>query len=478
MEQGDGFDSAAGATLSNMMLAPPTTSTTWGRAYRMLRARVRQALAGHHDAAIVQVSVPVDTVDVLHWLAAQTSREKGYWSGRDGQQRTAWVGLADVLSDGEETHWSQLRQALQQRLEGTAPAVRYFGSLWFDDDRPRATYWRPFRAQRFVLPRVLLTADGDRVALSCNLRPDHDHIDAVLAELRQLESPAAVVSPVQLPAPLERRDFPNYAGWAANIAWALEAFRQGALDKVVLARKAVFDFAEPLDPFALLQRLREDAPNRFHFLLQPRPGHAFVGASPERLFCKRGRTVLSEAVAGTRPRGDSELTDAQLRSELLGSEKDQREHAFVRRQIRATLHPLTTSLDVETVASEMKLAKGRHLVSRVNGTLRDDVTSLDVLQALHPTPAVGGTPREGALDAIRRLEPFDRGLYAAPVGWISDDDAEFAVAIRTGLVQGHTLALYSGAGIVDGSDARGEWDEIEHKIIDFINVFGLDVRRA
>ncbi|GAB5522116.1 MAG: hypothetical protein RhofKO_43670 [Rhodothermales bacterium] len=282
----------------------------------------------------------------------------------------------------------------------------------------------------------------------------------------------------ELPMPVGRSDYPNYGGWAANIAWALEAFRQGTLDKVVLARKAVFDFGETIDPLALLRRLHRDAPSRFHFLVQPRRGKAFVGASPERLFCKHGRTMLSEAVAGTRPRGDSEVSDAQLRTELLGSEKDQREHAFVRNEIQAALAPMTTELDVETVASEMKLAKGRHLVSQVRGTLKDDVTGLDVLRTLHPTPAVGGTPRSAALDAIDRLEPFDRGLYAAPVGWVSADDAEFAVAIRSGLIEGNTLALYSGAGIVDGSDARSEWDEIEHKIIDFINVFGLDVRRA
>ena len=115
----------------------------------------------------------------------------------------------------------------------------------------------------------------------------------------------------------------------------------------------------------------------------------------------------------------------------------------------------------------------RHLVSRVGAGLRDGVTDADLLGALHPTPAVGGYPKEGALEGIRALEPFDRGWYAGPVGWVGADGAEFAVGIRSGLVRGRTLALYSGAGIVAGSRPEEEWAEVEQKIKDFTDAFGL-----
>ena len=204
---------------------------------------------------------------------------------------------------------------------------------------------------------------------------------------------------------------------------------------------------------------------------------AVVSASPERLFRREGRAVESEAVAGTRPRGVSEADDAVLRDELLRSEKDKAEHEHVRVGIRETLGPLCEELEIEEGVSEMKLARRRHLISRVRGMLRGGVTDAEVLQALHPTPAVCGCPRDEALEEIRALEPFDRGWYAGPVGWIGADEAEFAVGIRSGLVRGNRLALFSGAGIVAGSVPENEWAEIEQKIGDFTRMFGFDPGR-
>ncbi|HEX2181466.1 MAG TPA: chorismate-binding protein, partial [Rubrobacteraceae bacterium] len=192
-----------------------------------------------------------------------------------------------------------------------------------------------------------------------------------------------------------------------------------------------------------------------------------------------GRLIESEAVAGTRPRGASEADDAELRDDLLRSEKDKAEHEYVRVGIREALGPLCDELEVEDDVSEMKTKSRRHLVSRVHGVLREGVEDAEVLRALHPTPAVGGYPGEGALQEIRTAEPFDRGWYAGPVGWIGADAAEFAVGIRSGLVRGDSLALFSGAGIVEGSEPEAEWAEIEQKIGDFTGMFGFDpARRA
>jgi len=137
---------------------------------------------------------------------------------------------------------------------------------------------------------------------------------------------------------------------------------------------------------------------------------------------------------------------------------------------------LCEELEVEGGVSEMKLVSRRHLVSRVCARLRDGVTDAEVLGGLHPTPAVGGYPKRGALEGIRALEPFDRGWYAGPVGWVGADAAEFAVGIRSGLVRGRVLALFSGAGIVAGSRPEAEWAEIEQKIEDFTGAFGLGNR--
>ena len=205
---------------------------------------------------------------------------------------------------------------------------------------------------------------------------------------------------------------------------------------------------------------------------------AFLGASPERLFRRDGRSVESEAVAGTRPRGVSSADDEGLRDDLLHSAKDRSEHTYVSKGIGEALAPLCEELEIEDGVSEMKLARGRHLRSRVRGTLRDGVTDAALLDALHPTPAVGGHPRDEALERYRDLEPFDRGWYAGPVGWIGAEASEFAVGIRSGLVRGRTLALFSGAGIVAGSVPDEEWAEIEQKIGDFTGMFGLEQGNA
>jgi menaquinone-specific isochorismate synthase len=275
-----------------------------------------------------------------------------------------------------------------------------------------------------------------------------------------------------------REDSPDLQGWRENVERALSAFSEGRLGKVVLARRAEFGFFGDLDPTLLLESLKATTPGCFHFYAEPESGTAFLGASPERLFRRDGRSVESEAVAGTRPRGVSSAEDDGLRDDLLHSAKDLSEHTYVSKGIREALAPLCEELEIEDCVSEMKLARGRHLRSKVRGTLKDGVTEAGLLDAMHPTPAVGGHPRIEALEQIHALEPFDRGWYAGPVGWIGQEASEFAVGIRSGLVRGQTLALYSGAGIVAGSVPDEEWAEIEQKIGDFTGMFGLEQGHA
>ena len=136
--------------------------------------------------------------------------------------------------------------------------------------------------------------------------------------------------------------------------------------------------------------------------------------------------------------------------------------------IKENLEKLCHTVDIDDEITILKLSKIQHLRCRLQGILADDVSDAEIFKILHPTPAVGGSPTDQAIDAIKKLEPFDRGWYAAPLGWISQDAAEFVVGIRSGLVDHETLALFSGAGIVNGSTPDGEWTEIENKIGNFM----------
>lgn len=445
---------------------------------RMLGGRIRQALQQAKANRIVQLRCPVASIDLLAWLAAQSDSVKFYWANREGTEAIAAWGVVVTY----EVAWPfthRTLQPLEAHLRQADPGVRFYGGGRFDGQAPIASHWAPFGIGQFWLPRFELRQETNRYWLACNLIPelDRERETWIMEALEALQWPEVPLAS-SLPLPLDRRDIPDQAGWAHNVEQALKAFQQGQMEKVVLARQVQYVFGEPLDGLVLLERLQEATPACFHFYYQPRPGTAFLGASPERLFRRADGHVWSEAVAGTRPRGQTEADDARLAAELLQSEKDRREQYYVQQSIIEELRPLCEALEADAQLSEMTLARGRHLYTGIRGRLRPAVSTGALLEALHPTPAVGGYPRATAMEAIRAWESFDRGWYTGPIGWLGNEAAEFAVAIRCGLVAASHLYLYSGAGIVEGSVPKLEWEEIEHKISDFVNVLGLELRRS
>jgi menaquinone-specific isochorismate synthase len=252
----------------------------------------------------------------------------------------------------------------------------------------------------------------------------------------------------------------------------LHRIEHGPLQKVVLARRTDFRFAEAPDPFLLLHRLRAANPEGFHFAFQPEDGMTFLGVSPERLYRREGRRILSEAVAGTRRRGDSAHEDQAMGDALLESEKDRREHRFVADEVGRKLDGLCRSYRADREVSLLKLARLQHLRRGFEGTLRTAVDDAAIVAALHPTPAVAGNPTEAAVAEIASREPFHRGWYAGPLGWVGAGGADFTVAIRSGLLTGNRLALFTGAGIVRGSMPLAEWEELENKLAGFVRAIG------
>ena len=233
------------------------------------------------------------------------------------------------------------------------------------------------------------------------------------------------------------------------------------IPKMVLSRELQLSSQTPLDPWALLQRFdRRTQGHRFCFRFG---SSAFVGATPERLIALEGRFVRSDCLAGTTARHQDETLDEQLAAELLASDKNQREHAFVVSAIRDGLTDLCDTLRVGDQPSILKLPTVQHLHTSVSGRLREDAKLGKILAALHPTPAVCGVPREPARQAIRRLEGRSRGWYAGAVGWIGQDAADFAVGIRSALLHDQGAVVFAGGGIVPGSDPEAEFEETERK---------------
>ena len=434
-----------------------------------LRDKLRQAWRQSHSTPLIRAEVAAPGLDAAAWLAAQSPGARGYWSDREQSFALAGIGRADWIIGQTPAELPSLLRELHERLDGSPQNIRYFGGFSFDPLAPLNEEWGAFGHYRFILPRVeVITRDGHTV-LACNARREEapQQVETELAGVRFPAGPPAGT----LPALLSRTDAPPRDEWARRIGDALGQIGEGQLRKVVLARRASLECTAPPDPAHLLLRLRARAVAAFHFCFQPDPHHAFVGASPERLYRRDGSRLSTEAIAGTRPRGATPEEDARLCAALLDSEKDRREHAMVVEGIRSAVSPLVTDMDVEAEPRLLKLSHNQHLIVSIQGRLRDGVQDSDLLSALHPTPAVGGLPTTEALDFLRRRENFSRGWYAAPIGWVSRDAAQFAVGIRSALVSRKSLHLYSGAGIVSGSDPESEWAEIENKIAHILDLF-------
>ncbi len=417
---------------------------------------------------VVRAEVQVEGIDTLSWLCAQNATSRGYWSDREDRFELAGVGRADVITGDSGVDYRMLMGMLHDRIATARGNVRYLGGLRFSRHGLKEGAWDHFKAYRFILPRFEVVTRHSTTTFACNILTGED-LKAVEAELSALVFPETGPDS-RLPAPEARHDHPDQQGWHANVKSALDSFEPGKYEKVVLARKATFEFNEPLNAALLLRSLKQNTSRCFHFCFQPAEGAAFVGASPERLYRRDGDLIRTEAIAGSRPRGSSPEEDRAFSRDLMASEKDLREHRYVVEDIHRTLRRLCSLSEAHENPSVLKLTRCQHLVTTFRGKLRNGVKDADLLENLHPTPAVGGYPTDRALQDIARLEPFDRGWFAAPVGWIGKDAAQFVVAIRSGLIEGPRLHLFSGAGIVDGSTPEREWDEIENKISDFVTL--------
>lgn len=359
-----------------------------------------------------------------------------------------------------------------ERLSGTEEAraeTRWFGGGAFAPDDGGDTRWAAFGDALFVLPRVgLLRARGGLHFVATARATEGDVAKtlglaaAVLEAARR--SPTISVTPEHHRV-LECHDSADAAHFGSVVAHVRAAIRRGQVKKVVAARRVTLVLEDAPAPAAVLQRLGDEHPEATRFLLRVGK-RSFVGATPERLLSLDGLTISTEAVAGTAPEA--------LGAELRESEKDLAEHRHVVDALAATLTGLGARLP-ELPAPELK-SHGQlvHLTTPIEATLPAPRHVLDLVEQLHPTPAVGGVPRAAALALIAREEQEARGWYAAPLGWVDErGNGEFVVALRSALFDENEVHLYAGAGIVDASDASREFDETELKLRTIRSALGL-----
>jgi menaquinone-specific isochorismate synthase len=346
--------------------------------------------------------------------------------------------------------------------------VRYVGGLAFDPRHGANPDWPGGEAARFVLPRVLLRQSGSRTDVNVLGTPDAEArrlIERIRDAARQGCAAAAPIRVVETVSAASRER------WTGAVKDALRAIELGVVRKVVLSRDIVLDAPHAIDPWELLRLVHERDPHGMRFCLRFDAQSAFIGASPERLVAQRGSQIACDCLAGTIARGATPEAEGRNAAALLASEKDGREHRIVLEEILSAIAPHVTAIESPSEPRIMSLAEVLHLWSPIRAQLREAVGLHEVIGSLHPTPAVGGSPRGHAMDLIHTLEGRSRGWYAGLVGWIGHDAADFAVAIRSGIVRGNRMTAFGGAGIVRGSDPNAEWDETARKARSFIQLF-------
>ncbi len=285
-------------------------------------------------------------------------------------------------------------------------------------------------------------------------------------EIREEDSSAFYLQTTRkLPAIIERSDTPSYALWKKNVDIAQGHIHKGYIDKVVLARRTILQLASPVSSWDLLATLSKERDLATTlFLVQRSPLSSFIGATPEKLYERKGIHLRTMALAGTERRSHQKEKDLLLKQQLLDSKKDQSEAAFVHKDLCHILENLCHRFSSSKEPTILKTHHLYHLYYSLEGDLHSSISDRYLLQALHPTAALGGSPRGNALHLIKKLEPFKRGWYGAPLGWFSENEADVAIGIRSCLVQKNEVHLYAGAGIVSGSVAEKEWDELESKL--------------
>ena len=446
-------------------------------ALRAFLEQCRSAAARAGRAKLVSISIAVDALDPLAVLESifEPGEPHFYAERPDIGSAIAGAETAAAFESTGPGRFEAVQRWIDAMLQDTiavgdvsAPfgGPHFFTGFAFADEVEAG---EPFAAARVFVPRWQVARAGAVTTAVANFLVPPDADLNALAErvwrahrkfggFRYRETP---VTEPSAEAIFQVREAGDYR---AVVAKAVAMIDAGEFTKIVLARAQEFASDQPLHPLRVLNGLRQRFPDCYAFSLANGRGQSFIGASPERLVRVSKGVLETEALAGSIRRGAGASEDAALAGTLLRSEKDRREHQHVLAAITARLEHLGLAPEYAAEPGLRRLANVQHLHTPIRATLPENVRLLAVLAALHPTPAVGGSPLAAVLPAIRGLESFPRGLYAGAIGWSNArGGGEFFVGLRSALVDGGTARVYAGAGIVAGSTPEKEFAETELK---------------
>lgn len=335
------------------------------------------------------------------------------------------------------------------------PDLDIVGALPFESQCELKDEWKDFRNHRFFLPKVVFHRSENETVVKINYETEviSDNL-LQMSLLSEVENILSFVHREQRPLESENTvQSHNETEWNKTISDSLKEFEKGSLDKVVLARKKVLSFKNNVDSHTLFSDTKP-ASNLYEFFYHTQHGVSFICFTPEKLFSLEGNNIIVDSIAGTHEDGNF----------LLNSKKDIEEHRFVSNYVRKTLGTIGDNVRELFKEKILKLHAFSHIHSKFSAEIKVGTGYWDIIKTLHPTPAVGGFPKQKSLDYILKNENLERGLYAGPIGHLSKNNCEIAVGIRSALIQEDKIHIYGGAGIVKESQPTNEWEETNKKI--------------
>ncbi len=449
----------------------------------LLDGKMRAADLGR--PVLVSLTQPLlNEVDSLQIFSAarRVDKVRNYWAFPAEQSWIIGAGeAAEIRIQGSE-RFRQAAAKLQNITssalleENGGPGPIFMAGFRFKPGLPPDGVWADFRDGLLTLPTwtISFQSAGRRWVTLNVVVNGQTNVDSLREELMsQAFSLFEPFSDFSEHAAASLVDEGGRDRWRRSIDQALQAIKEGRLAKVTLAHRTRVHSEVPISPEGVLRSLVANYPECRVFAFC-RGESCFVGASPEELVSLHEEKVTSTCLAGSALRGVSESEDVRLSAWLLGNAKEREEHDVVVEWVSERMRRLCIRLEWDEVPRVMRLGNLQHLATRFIGTPKRDSDVLAFVDALHPTPAVGGMPLEPALEMIGCLEESDRGWYTGPVGWVDANGfGEFAIAIRCALLQGSEAFLYAGAGIVSGSDPEREYEETMMKFKPLLTALGV-----
>lgn len=444
------------------------------------------------DKPLLSITLPIAGIDPLVALELNCEyEEKFYWNHpRKAISISAAGKVRELKATGKyrfqdiSIQTEQVKNEIQAytSYQHLMAGPLFLGGYSFNDHNV-GKIWKKFGGARFILPEWMLVEIENLHLLTLIIEKNHREADEIYQEvISRITDFLNLAGKLQYTEKLEKKQVnivcthqkpEDRLSWINKVEDAVRLIQDGVFEKIVLARSMSLESRCPLINTVLAHYLREAYPDCYNFLIQKDSETSFIGATPERLASFRDGKFTTEGLAGSIPRGRSAMEDASLALTLLKSQKDQEEHRYVVKAIGDSLQKYSKSIDHPFQPFVKKLQNVQHLFTPIKASIREGVQIHELISELHPTPAVGGFPKEKAVPYIHEIEQIDRGWYASPVGWFNlSGYGEFAVAIRSALLHKNRAELFAGCGIVADSDPDKEWKETLLKftpILDALN---------